>query len=89
MDESFVISLAQNAVVLTVLIAAPFLLISLLIGSLVSMIQAATQINEITLTFIPKMIGIILIILVLGSWLLQQLVTFTATLFNGLPNLVP
>jgi flagellar biosynthetic protein FliQ len=60
----------------------------LLIGSLISLIQAATQINETTLTFIPKLIGIIAIILLLGAWMLQQLLTFTASLFNSLPTLV-
>ena len=56
--------------------------------SLVSLVQAATQINEATLTFIPKIIGIILVLLILGSWMLQQIMVFTVNLFNDLPNLV-
>jgi flagellar biosynthetic protein FliQ len=60
----------------------------LLVGSLISLVQAATQINEITLTFIPKMIGIIVVLLVLGSWMLQQLVAFTSDLFTSLPSLI-
>jgi len=88
MDETYVLSLAQQSITLTLLLAGPILLISLLIGSLVSLVQAATQINEVTLTFIPKMIGIILVLLILGSWMLQQLLVFTSNLFNTLPNLV-
>jgi flagellar biosynthetic protein FliQ len=69
-------------------LAGPILLISLIVGSLVSLVQAATQINESTLIFIPKMIGVILVLLLLGSWMLQQAVTFTSGLFTSLPNLV-
>ena len=64
------------------------LLISLVVGSLISLVQAATQINEVTMTFIPKMIGIVLVLLLLGSWMLQQILVFTTNLFNSLPSLV-
>jgi flagellar biosynthetic protein FliQ len=69
-------------------LAGPILLISLVVGSLVSLVQAATQINESTLIFIPKMVGAVLVLLLLGSWMLQQAVMFTSTLFTSLPNLV-
>jgi flagellar biosynthetic protein FliQ len=88
MTEAFVLSLAQNAITITLLLAAPVLLTSLIIGSLISMIQAATSINEVTLSFIPKVLGIVIIMVVLGSWMLQQLMTFTSNLFSSLPNLV-
>jgi len=88
MTEAYVLSLAQQTITITLILAGPILLISLLIGSLVSLVQAATQINEVTMTFIPKMIGIILVLVVLGSWMLQQILVFTSTLFNSLPNLV-
>lgn len=88
MTEAYVLSLAQQTITLVLLLAGPVLLTSLLVGSLVSLVQAATQINEVTMTFIPKLIGIILVILVLGSWMLQQVLVFTSTLFNSLPNLV-
>ncbi len=88
MTEAYVLTLAQNTVMISLILAGPILLISLLVGSLVSMVQAATQINEATLTFIPKMIGIILVLLILGSWMLQQLLVFTSNLFTSLPNLV-
>ena len=88
MTETYVITLAQNAILLTLMLAGPVLLMSLTIGSLVSLVQAATQINEATLTFIPKMIGIIVVLVVLGSWMLQKLLVFTSNLFTSLPGLV-
>lgn len=87
MTETYVLSFAQNAVMITLILAAPVLVISLLIGSLVSLFQAATQINEVTLTFIPKMIGIGLILAIMGSWMGQQLLAFTTTIFTNLPNM--
>ena len=88
MTEAYVLSLGQNAIIISLILAGPILLVSLLIGSLVSLVQAATQINESTLIFIPKMIGIILVLVLLGSWMLQQAMTFTHGLFVSLPNLV-
>jgi flagellar biosynthetic protein FliQ len=89
MTESYVLSLSQQAITLTLILAGPILLVSLVVGSLVSLVQAATQINETTLTFIPKMIGIVLVLLILGSWMLQQIVIFTSNIFTSLPSLVP
>jgi flagellar biosynthetic protein FliQ len=88
MTESYVISLAQNALIVALTIAGPILLASLLVGSLVSLFQAATQINEVTLTFVPKIIVIALILALLGSWMGQQIITFTVNLFNNLPNII-
>lgn len=87
MTEAFILSLAQNAATMILIIAGPILLASLVIGSLISLIQAATQINEATLTFIPKMIITGLLLLLLGSWMLQKLILFTTNLFTILPNL--
>lgn len=88
MTETYVLTLGQNAIIIALILAGPILLISLVIGSLVSLVQAATQINESTLVFIPKLIGIVLVLVLLGSWMLQQAVTFTHTLFTSLPALV-
>jgi flagellar biosynthetic protein FliQ len=88
MTEAYVLSLGQNAIIIALTLAGPILLISLIIGSLISLIQAATQINESTLIFIPKMMGIILVLLLLGSWMLQQAVSYTYNLFASLPSLV-
>jgi flagellar biosynthesis protein FliQ len=88
MTEAFVLTLAQKTVMIILLLAGPVLLTSLLIGSLISLVQAATQINEVTLTFIPKMIGIIAVLLILGSWMMQQMLVFTSNIFTSLPSLV-
>ncbi len=88
MTEAYVLTLGQNAIIMALILGGPILLISLLIGSLVSLVQAATQINESTLIFIPKLIGIILVLVILGSWMLQHAMTFTYALFTSLPDLV-
>lgn len=88
MTEAYVLTLGRNAIMVALTLAGPILLISLVVGSLVSLVQAATQINESTLIFIPKLVGIIAVLLLLGSWMLQQAVTFTYDLFTSLPGLV-
>jgi len=88
MTESYVLSLAQSSVTLMLILAAPVLLVSLLVGSLISLVQAATQINEVTMTFIPKIISIGLVLAFLGSWMIQQLLVFTTNIFNSLPTFV-
>lgn len=87
MTEAYILSFAQNALMMTLVLVAPILLVSLVIGGLVSLFQAATQINEVTLTFIPKLIGISLVLALLGSWMAQQMLAFTANLFGSLPTL--
>ncbi len=88
MTEAYVLTLGQNAIMIALILAGPILLVSLVVGSLISLVQAATQINESTLIFIPKLIGITLVLALFGSWMLQQAMTFTHTLFTSLPNLV-
>ena len=87
MTEGYVLSLAQGALMVALLIAAPVMFASLIVGSLVSLFQAATQINEATLTFIPKILVGGAVLAILGSWMGQQLLTFTNTLFTSLANL--
>lgn len=88
MDESFVMTFAMNALMVAIYVVGPILLVSLVVGSVISLLQAATQVNEVTLTFVPKLLGIILVVAFLGSWMLQQLVSFTTNVFNMLPELV-
>ena len=87
MTEAYVLSFAQNAVTLALILVAPILIVSLVIGSLVSLFQAATQVNEVTISFVPKMIGVGLVIVLLGSWMLQKLLAFTTSIFVNLPNM--
>jgi flagellar biosynthetic protein FliQ len=88
MTEAYVLTLGQNAIKIALLLAGPILLVSLVVGSLISLIQAATQINESTMTFVPKLVGVVAVLLLLGSLMLQQALTFTYNLFTDLPNLV-
>jgi flagellar biosynthesis protein FliQ len=88
MTEAYVLTLGQNAIKMALLLAGPILLVSLVVGSLISLVQAATQINETTMTFVPKLVGVVAVLLLLGSWMLQQALTFTHNLFLSLPNLV-
>jgi flagellar biosynthetic protein FliQ len=88
MTESYLMSFAQNALTVTLILIGPILVVSLVIGSLVSLVQAATQINEVTLTFVPKIIGIIIVLIIMGGWMGQSLIAFTSGIFNDLPNLV-
>ena len=88
MTEAYVLSLAQSTTEILLILAGPVLIVSLVVGCLISLVQAATQLNETTLTFVPKIIGIGLVLLVLGSWMLERLLIFTTNLFTTLPNLV-
>jgi flagellar biosynthetic protein FliQ len=88
MNEAYLLSFAQNALTVTLMLAGPILVVSLVIGSLISLVQAATQINEVTLTFVPKIIGILIVLVILGGWMGEQMLSFTSGIFNDLPNLV-
>lgn len=88
MTESFIMTIGRDAMLMVLLLGAPLLGISLLIGLIISLFQAVTQINEMTLTFVPKLIGIALILLALGPWMLEQVLGFTARMFELLPYMV-
>ena len=80
--------LAHNTLWVTTMIAAPMLLVALVIGLLVGVLQAATQINEMTLSFIPKLVGMSVALVVAGPWMLKELVSYTRTLIESIPQLV-
>lgn len=88
MNEDLVIQLAQNALKTSAMLAAPILLGTLAVGLLVSIFQALTQINEATLTFIPKMIVAALVIVLAGPWMLDLMTSYTTELFENLPTYV-
>jgi flagellar biosynthetic protein FliQ len=87
MDASMVIDLAREALWVSVLVCAPLLLVALGVGVLIGVIQAATSINEMTLSFIPKLIGMGLTLLIFGSWQLQTLQDFTRNILHRIPAL--
>ena len=88
MNSTAVIAMIREALELTLLVSAPLLLTALAVGLVVSVFQAATQINEQTLSFIPKLLGVFVAIVVTGPWILQLLVDYTQRMFTNIPMLV-
>lgn len=88
MTPQTVLTLAQQALWVTALVAAPLLLTALVVGLVVSIFQAATQINEMTLSFIPKLLAMALVLVIAGPWMLHTLVSFTHDLIVNLPGMV-
>jgi flagellar biosynthetic protein FliQ len=87
-NQDVVISLAMDAMSLSLKVGMPLLLVGLIVGLLVSIFQAVTQIQEMTLTFIPKIIALGLVLMIAGPWMLGQLLTYTENLYTGIPGLV-
>ena len=88
MSDADVTEIALRTMLLAAKVAAPILLTALLVGFMISLFQAATQIQEPTLSFVPKMIAVAIALLVTGNWVLSQLVSFTNDLFADLPRLL-
>lgn len=88
MTPESVMTLGRHAIEVTLMVAAPMLLIALAIGLIVSIFQAATQINEQTLTFIPKLIGIFIALVIAGPWMLTLMVDYMREIFTNIPLLV-
>ena len=88
MSTDVVISIATDAMNLAFKVAMPLLLAGLVIGLIVSVFQAVTQIQEQTLAFIPKIVAIAAVLVILGPWMLGQVLTYTTDLYNGIPGLV-
>ena len=88
MTQDTVVNLATQAMELALKIAGPVLLLGLIIGLLVSIFQAVTSIQEQSLSFIPKVVGVAVLIVVLGPWMLDQLVGYAQNLYMSIPSLV-
>ena len=88
MTPESVMTLGRHAMEITLMVAAPMLLVALIIGLIVSIFQAATQINEATLSFIPKLVGIFVAIVVAGPWMLSVMLDYMRQVFTSIPNLV-
>ena len=85
MIEASVASIGQEAMVTALFVAAPILLVSLVIGLSISIFQAVTQINEVTLTFVPKIFGVFAVSAIFGPWMVATMVAYTQRLFSTLP----
>ncbi len=88
MSDADVTEIATETMMVAAKVAAPILLTALLVGFVISLFQAATQIQEPTLSFVPKMIAVAIALLITGNWVLAELVSFTQTLFDALPRLL-
>ena len=88
MTSQSVLTLAQQALEVTVLISAPLLLTALAVGLLVSIFQAATQINEMTLSFIPKLLAMFAVLILGGPWMLETLVDYIQRLYGSIPQMI-
>jgi flagellar biosynthetic protein FliQ len=88
MTPELIMTIGQRALEVTLLLAAPVLLTVLAIGLLVGVFQAATQINEMTLSFIPKLLGMAATLVITGPWMLKLIVGYTRELFESIPGLI-
>jgi flagellar biosynthetic protein FliQ len=88
MNQDVVVSIAVQAMEVGLKVALPMLLVGLIIGLLVSIFQAVTQIQEQSLSFIPKILGLVVVIIVMGPWMLGQIVSWTEQLYGSIPTLV-
>jgi flagellar biosynthetic protein FliQ len=87
-NQDTVVSLATQAMTLAIEVAGPMLLVGLVIGLVVSIFQAVTSIQEQSLSFIPKIVGLAALIVILGPWMLGQLVNYAENLYTSIPQLI-
>ena len=88
MGPETVLDVGRDALWMTVLLAGPLLGAALAVGLLIGIFQAATQIQEMTLSFIPKLLGLVVALFIAGPWMIQVLVTFSKRLITGIPGLI-
>jgi len=88
MTPETVMTMGRQAMEVTLMIAAPMLLVALVVGLAVSIFQAATQINETTLSFIPKLVGIFIALIVAGPWMLSVMLDYMRQMFTGIPGMI-
>jgi flagellar biosynthetic protein FliQ len=88
MTPESVMTIGQQALELTLMVSAPLLLTALVIGLIVSIFQAATQINEMTLSFIPKLVGMFAVLIISGPWMIGILLDYMTRLFSSIPYMV-
>ncbi len=87
MTPEYVVNIGRQAIETGLMCAAPMLIVALVVGLLISIFQAATQINEQTMTFIPKIVGVFVTLLIFAPWILQKASAFLTSIFNQLPTI--
>ena len=88
MSTEFMVGIVREAMEIALLLSAPVLSVGLVLGLLTSILQAVTQLQEMSLTFIPKLLGVAAVLLLLSPWMLRILVTYTATLIENIPQYI-
>jgi len=87
-SDTEIVEIALQTMIVAMKLSAPILVVALVVGFAISLIQSMTQIQEFTLAFVPKLVGVGIALLVSGSWMLQTLISFTHDLFDRLPGLL-
>ena len=88
MSPELVLTIGKQALNVTVLLSAPLLLTALVVGLVVSLFQAASQVNEMTLSFIPKLLGLVAVIYIAGPWMLTVMTDYMRRVLTGLPGII-
>jgi flagellar biosynthesis protein FliQ len=88
MSPEMVVTIGRHALEMTLMLAAPLLLTALAVGLIVGIFQAATQINEMTLSFIPKLLSMAAVLAITGPWMIKSLVEYTRSLIESIPGLI-
>lgn len=88
MNDTAVLDIAMKSMMISAKLAAPILIVSLVIGVGVSLLQSVTQVQEYTVSFVPKLLGIAVVLALTGSWMLHEMVSFTQGLFASLPAML-
>lgn len=88
MNDTTIIHLGVQAMLVTGKLAAPILLTALAVGFAISLFQSVTQIQEVTLSFVPKAVGVAVALLICGNWMVREIVSFTTSLFGQIPSLL-
>ncbi len=88
MSQEQVIAIAQDALMTTLMVSAPILIVTLVIGIAVSLLQAMTQINEVTLTYVPKILAVFVVFAVAGPWMMSEITGMTTRLLTSIPQYI-
>lgn len=86
--QDFIVAVAKQALFISLILTTPAVLVAMIVGLVISIVQATTQIQETTLTFVPKLVAVVLTLAVSGSWMLVQLMAFTSNIFNRFPDYI-
>ncbi|MGK2959420.1 MAG: flagellar biosynthetic protein FliQ [Acidimicrobiales bacterium] len=88
MTDSNIIDIAVQTLLITAKLASPIMIVTLVVGFAISLVQSVTQVQEMTLTFVPKLIGVAVVMMVSGNWMMAEILSFTRQLFDLIPTLL-